>query len=112
MQRCHSNSTIALTDMCTEQDLTYVSNVNGTYSTIDHFIISNSLSTCVKNYCTVNDIDNISDHLHLCMYIHLPVNIMYFNDTRYFVPKSKWSSANELMLSEYRHKTRFVITKY
>ena len=23
--------------------------------------------------------------------------------TRYFVPKPKWSSANELMLSEYRH---------
>ena len=47
-----------LNDMCTEQDLTcvssvypidftYVSDVNGTYSTIDHFIISNSLNT----YC-------------------------------------------------------------
>ena len=60
--------------MCTEQDLTcvssvyaidftYVSDVNGTYSTIDHFITSNSLNTCVDNYCTVNDIDNMSDHL-------------------------------------------------
>ena len=62
--------------MCTEQDLTcvysvydidftYVSDVNGTYSTINHFIISNSLNICVNNYCTVNDIDNMSDHLPL-----------------------------------------------
>ena len=55
-----------------------MSDVNGTYSTIYHFIISNSLNTCVNNYCTVNDIDTMSDHLPLCMYIHLPVNIMYF----------------------------------
>ena len=67
-------------------------------------IISNSLNTCVNNYCTVNDIDNMSDHLPLCMDIHLPVNIMHFNDSQYFVPKPKWSSANELMLSEYRHQ--------
>ena len=89
LQRCHSNSTIALNDMCTEQDLTcvssvydidftYVSDVNGTYSTIDHFIVSNSLNTGVNNYCIVNNIDNMSDHLPLCMYSHLPVNIMYF----------------------------------
>ena len=57
----------------------------------------------MNNYCTVNDIDNMSDHLPLCMDIHLPVNIMYFTDSQYFVPKPKWSSANELMLSEYRH---------
>ena len=100
MQRWHSNSTIALNDMCTEQDLTcvssvydidftYVSDVNGTYSTTDHFIIYNSLNTCVNNYCTVNDIDNMSDHLPLCMYIHLPVNIMYlilFLSCRYTIP--------------------------
>ena len=96
LQRCHSNSTIALNDMCTEQDLTcvssvypidftYVSDVNGTYSTIDHFIIYNSLNTCVNNHCTVNDIDNMSDHLPLCMDIHLPVNIMYFNDSIFCV---------------------------
>ena len=61
LQRCHSNSTIALNDVCTEHDLTcvssvyhidftYVSDVNSTYSTIDHFIISNSLNTCVNNF--------------------------------------------------------------
>ena len=44
--------------------------------------------------CTVNDIDNMSDHLPLCMYIYLPVNIMYFNDSQYFMPKPKSSSAN------------------
>ena len=90
--RCHSNSTIALNDLCTEHDLTclssvyhidftYVSDINCIYSTIDHFIISNSLNTCVNKYCTVNDIDIMSDHLPLCMYINLPVNIMYFNDS-------------------------------
>ena len=45
----------------------------------------------------------MTGHLPLCMYIHLLVDIMYFNDSRYFVPKPKWSSTNELMLSEYRH---------
>ena len=43
------------------------------------------------------------DHLPLCMYINLPVNIMYFSDSLYCMPKPKWSSANELMLSEYHH---------
>ena len=54
-----------------------MNDVSGTYFTIDHFIISNSLNTCVNNYCTVNDIDNMSDHLPLGMYINLPVNIMF-----------------------------------
>ena len=112
MQRCHSNSTIALNDVCTEHDLTsvssvyhiyftYVSDVNGTYSTIYNFIIYNSPNTCVNNYCTVNDIDNMSDHLPLCMYINIPVNIIYFNHSRYCMPKPKWSYANDLILSEY-----------
>ena len=52
----------------------------------------------MNKYCTVNDIYNMSDHLPLCMYINLPVNIMYFSDSRYFVLNPKWSSANELIL--------------
>ena len=60
---------------------TYVSDVNGIYSTIDNFIVSNLLNICVNKYYTVNDIDNMSDHLPLCVYINLPVNIMYFSDS-------------------------------
>ena len=36
--------------------------------------ISSFTKCCVNKYCNVNDIDNMSDHLPLCMYINLPVN--------------------------------------
>ena len=39
--------------------------------------------------------DNMSDHLPLCMYINLRVNINYSSDYRYCMFKPKWFSENE-----------------
>ena len=72
-----------------------MTDVNGVHSIIYHFIISNSLNVCVNKYCTVNYMDNMSDHLPLCMYINLRVNINYSSDYRYCMFKPKWSSENE-----------------
>ena len=67
-------------------DFTYESDANGARYTIDDFIISDSLINCVNKYITFNDVDNMSHHLPLCMYINLPINMMYVHDVRQFIP--------------------------
>ena len=50
--------------------------MNSGTSIIDYFVLSPELTSRVNKYCTVDDIDNVSDHLPLCMYIDLPVNCL------------------------------------
>ena len=61
---------------------TFRSDMNSASSTIDHFVLSPELASRVNKYCTVDDIDNMSDHLPLCMYIDLPVNCLQFTETK------------------------------
>ena len=51
------------------QEFTYVSDMNGSRSTIDHFIISNSL----LNYVDHSDLrdDNHSVHLSITLYMYI-----------------------------------------
>ena len=65
---------------------TFRSDMNSATSTIDHFVLSPELASRVNKYCTVDDIDNMSDHLPLCMYIDLPVNCLQFTETKHFFP--------------------------
>ena len=46
----------------------------------------------------------MSDHLPLCMYIDLPVNCLQFTETKHFLPKPKWYSADSDMIQRYRKR--------
>ena len=83
-------------------DFTYINHATGSRSNIDHFIVSESLTDCINKYTIINDVDNMSDHLPVCIHVNLPVNNMYFSDTRQFIPKPKWYSINDELLHKYK----------
>ena len=113
--RSHSQHTIAL-QFCVEAHLihvlfcsrkksveyTYLSDINCSKSLIDHFFISAQLDNCVNKLCVINDIENQSDYLPLCMSFTLPVCDIESNSTRRFVSKPKWFMADADILQRYK----------
>ena len=82
-------------------DFTYESDANGDWTNIDRFVISDSLIICVNRYSNLNNVDTMLDHLPLCVYINLPINIVYVHDVRQFIPKLKWTTVNDGMLIDH-----------
>ena len=100
-------------------DYTYCNDAINSRSLIDHFIVSDSLCDNVNKYCTMDDVDNMSDHLPIvmqkaypakckhgfvpCQYTNhsLPVNSTFYSDVRQFIPKPKWSALTEDALKSY-----------
>ena len=76
-------------------DYTYCNDTINSRSLIDHFIVSDSLCDNVNKYCTMDDVDNMSDHLPIVMHMSLPVNSTFYSDVRQFIPKPKWSALTE-----------------
>ena len=79
-----------------------MSNIEIEESLIDHFFISAQLYNCVNKLCVINDIENQSDHLPLCMSFTLPVCDIESNSTRRFVSKPKWFMADADILQRYK----------
>ena len=76
---------------------------------IDHFFISAQLDNCVNKFCVINDIENQSDHLTLCMSITLPVCDIESNSTRRFVSKPKLFMADAEILQRYKSELDSVL---
>ena len=74
---------------------------------IDHFLISAQLDNCANKLYVINDIENQSDHLSLCMSITLPVCDTESNSTHQFVPKPKWCMAGAEILRFNQNLIRF-----
>ena len=71
-------------------EYTYCSDFNiDVRTTIDHFIISTNLSDCKNKHCIIEDVENRSDHVPLCIDITMPISLNNIDDTRHFVPKPK-----------------------
>ena len=71
-------------------------------STIDHFVISIELADSINKHSILDELENRSDHLPLCIEITLPVSLNNIDDIRYFIPKRKWHAVNSDTLSNYR----------
>ena len=80
------------------QQFTYVSDMNGSKSTIDHFIISNSLLNSVNHSDVRDDVDNHSDHLPitLYMYLYVPIAKIAASNIRQYLPKPKWFCVHKI----------------
>ena len=48
--------------------------MNKSTSIIDHFIVSKSLLLSVKNLCTIENVDNMSDHVPLSMLLDFSID--------------------------------------
>ena len=112
LSRLQSSNTRSLIDYCKEHnvcvnsmyqsiDYTYCNDAINSRSLIDHFIVSDSLCDNVNKYCTMDDVDNMSDHLPIVMHTSLPVNSTFYSDVRQFIPKPKWSALTEDALKSY-----------
>ena len=102
LSRSHSNQTIMFETLCTAEDLisahtignqveyTYCSDFNNdARTTIDHFLTSTNLSDRVNKHCIIEDVENRSGHVPLCIDITMPISLNNIDDTRHFVPKLK-----------------------
>ena len=57
------------------QQFTYVSDMNGSKSLIDHFIIIDNILYYVNSSDVRDDVDNHSDHLPITMYLYISIPI-------------------------------------
>lgn len=83
-------------------DYTYRSDINGATSTIDHIIFSQQLAPCVSKCYVVDDINNISDHLPVCINVNMDISKLHESEERKYIPKPKWDTATEQMKTKYR----------
>ena len=77
---------------------TYISDMNKSTSIIDHFIVSKSLLLSVKNVCTIENVDNMSDHVPLSMSLHFSIDNLTKFKGRKFKSRPKWHSATSTMI--------------
>ena len=85
-------------------EFTYISDMNGAKSLIDHFIISSQILECVTNVCVMNDVENQSDHLPISLSINLPIEKVQIINERNFISKPKWFVADFAMLQCYKNE--------
>ena len=71
-------------------------------STVGHFVISIELAASINKHSILDELENRSGHLPLCIEISLSVSLSNIDDTRYFIPKPKWHAVNSDTLSNYR----------
>ena len=85
-------------------DYTFESKIDGTHSTVDHFILSGSLIDMVKRYDVVHSCDNTSDHDLVRCEIEIPAAIINACDSQNTQSQSKplWKDASDKQLAAYR----------
>ena len=64
-------------------DFTYESSVNGTRSTIDHFLISDNLRSVVSDYRSEHDGGNLSDHSPVLLTLNIGIHFLCSKDRLY-----------------------------
>ena len=74
------------------------------HSTIDHFVLSSGLSGSINKHCILEDLENRSDHVPLCIQLSLPIDINLLVESRQFEPKPKWHATTPTMICKYQHK--------
>ena len=85
------------------QQFTYVSDMNGSKSLIDHFIISDNLLNYANTSDARDDIDNHSDHLPITMYLHISIPIKKIASCNYCSYLNLNGFVNE-MLQKYQYE--------
>jgi hypothetical protein len=64
-----------LTHVRADVDFTYESKINGSRSTLDHFIVSDNVFRCIEEYIVSHSGVNLSDHSSLQMSLKIPHRI-------------------------------------
>jgi len=82
-------------------DYTYNYNMK-TFSFIDHFLLSNQLfHTAVSKACVMHDMDNVSDHDAVCLYLDVHGSRLKY-ESRHFNVRPSWAKADANHVDHYR----------
>ena len=83
------NLSLALSTVDNSVEYTYIG-VNNSTSLIDHFIVSNSIHTNLLDYYTKDSVDNLSDHIPVCINITCIVDTVPNNPELVMHSKPVW----------------------
>ena len=114
LSRLNSPHVMSLTQFCFDNDLctcldidhwgidhTFVSEVTGSTSLIDHIIVSNGLLSSVMKYWCIDDGDNPSDHLPV--FVELKVDVSdHVSERPLPVPRVNWKAATDEHFAAYK----------
>ena len=75
---------------------------NNSISLIDHFIVSDSIHTNVLNYYTNNSVDNLSDHIPVCINITCIVESVPNNPEPVMHSKPVWGLVQQDHIQKYQ----------
>ena len=67
-------------------------------------IVSKSLLLSVKNLCTFENVDNMSDHVPLSMLLDFSIDNLTKCKGRKFKSRPKWHSATSTRIEKYKNK--------
>ena len=83
-------------------DFTYASDVSGSLSILDHFIVSENIIPYVSDYFCTHDGDNLSDHSPV--YLKLKIDTKHLSgNNKIFEGRPKWDAADKGSLEMYRN---------
>ena len=77
-----------------------MSDMNKSTSIICHFIVSKSLLLNVKKVCTIENVDNMSDHVPLSMSLDFSIANLPKLKGRKFKSRPKWNSATSTLIEK------------
>ena len=82
---------------------TYISKINGMRSLIDHCVISENLSDIMTEYCSIDSVDNASDHLAIQCTLSFDMEHVESAPVPTAAPSARpcWSKATQDQLREY-----------
>ena len=95
------NLSLALSTVDNSVEHTYIG-VNNSTSLIDHFIVSNSIHTNLLDYYTKDSVDNLSDHIPVCINITCIVETVPNNPELVMHSKPVWGLVQPDHIQKYQ----------
>ncbi len=84
-------------------DYTFESKANHARSVVDHFVMSHSIVPLVRNYSSIHDIDNFSDHSLISLDLSIPATLTDISDERQEnVKRYRWDKATHCQIENYK----------
>lgn len=91
-------------------DYTYENSFSGTYSILDHFVLSECLSSCVTKYICVHEGDNLSDHSPVLLDLNVTVeNVMSPRAQAAYKPA--WNCSTDMQVDQYKMLVKNLLGK-
>ena len=124
LRRIKSLNTIHLNNFISNENLKYVLNVhpndiqftysgiNGSVSLIDHFIVSENLTSHIVDYSMFDSVDNLSDHVPLLFILHCKIMNIAENTVPLFIPKPLWRTATKDDIVLYHFELNRILSSF